>query len=423
MSIAALFRVRDAGVLARLANDPPMLAGRARSLEAAMDIEYSQAHERVNIDLNEAQKVNPKRKRLRGTSPAQLLDATIMIVDDEPSTTEIVRMHLADEGYRNFVTSNDAAKARHLLTRTLPDVVLLDLVMPGVSGFELLTFLRKQRRLAAIPVLVLTSSSDEETKLQVLELGATDFLAKPVDRSELTLRIGNNLMVKLYQDRLRREREKSDHLLCTILPEPVANRLKRGERTIADFFDDATVLFADLVNFTDFASRMDPTRVVDRLNEVFQVFDTLVQERGLEKIKTIGDAYMLAGGLPVPSENHASAVVGAGLEMLERVAELNAVHDDTFSLRIGVHSGPVVAGVIGRSKFNYDLWGDTVNVASRMESQGVAGCVQISDATRQRLDGRFLIESRSPIEVKGKGWMQTHFVREHASVSLPSAER
>lgn len=375
-----------------------------------MDIEYPPTRDASASRLATTPVAVEQKRNLTTSSLSEILNATIMIVDDEPSTTEILKLHLQEQGFRHFVTSNDAGKARGLLTRTQPDVVLLDLVMPGVSGFELLTFLRRQRRLATIPVLVLTSNSDEATKLQVLELGATDFLAKPVDRSELTLRIRNNLMVSLYQDRLRREREKSERLLRNILPHPIAERLKRGERRIADQLADVTVLFADLVNFTDFASRTDAAIVVDRLNEVFQVFDTLVEARGLEKIKTIGDAYMLAGGVPVTTSDHASQVVDAGLEMLQRVDEFNARHEETFSLRIGVHSGPVVAGVIGRSKFNYDLWGDTVNVASRMESTGIAGYIQISDATRQRLDKRFLVEARGTIEVKGKGLMRTHVV-------------
>jgi class 3 adenylate cyclase len=201
--------------------------------------------------------------------------------------------------------------------------------------------------------------------------------------------------------------------LLSILPAPVAERLKRGETDVADYFDETTVLFADLVGFTNFASKNDATTVVQQLNEVFGAFDQIVEARGLEKIKTIGDSYMLAGGLPRPSKDHARRVVDAGLAMLSLTDRMVAQGYAVSELRIGVHSGPVVAGVIGTSKFYYDLWGDTVNVASRMESSGVAGQLQISDATRLAIGDGFRIEARGTIDIKGKGAMDTFFVLGH----------
>ncbi len=355
-------------------------------------------------------KTKPVLRASRATDdlhPSQSLsDATIMMVDDEPSIIEVIQVFLEDAGYSKFVTTSRPIDARHLLVEARPDVVLLDLIMPDLSGFDILALMRSDSALAHTPVIVLTASTDAPAKLRALELGANDFLAKPVDPSELVLRMRNNLAVKAYQDRLRLEQEKSDGLLLSILPAPVAARLKQGERTIADYFDEVTVLFADLVEFTDFASGTDPATLVKRLNEVFQAFDELVEARGLEKIKTIGDAYMLAGGLPIPRPDHAEAVVAAGLDMLAIADRLGGL-----SLRVGVHTGPVVAGVIGQSKFNYDLWGDTVNVASRMESQGIPNCIQLSEATRNALSDGFLVEPRGPVVIKGKGTMMTYVVQ------------
>ena len=348
-------------------------------------------------------------------SPALAVQATvstarIFIVDDDRAVLESLRIHLEDAGYGDVVLSEDSSCAMELLRSAQPDLLLTDLRMPQVTGFDLLEQVRADRELAHLPVVMLTADSDAATRMRALELGVTDFLAKPVDPSELMLRVRNHLVVKSYQDELAASRSESDRLLLNILPESVADRLKRGE-VVADHFDEATVLFADLVNFTDFSSRTDAASVVRHLNEVFRLFDQLVAASGVEKIKTIGDAYMLAGGVPTPRPDHARAVLDVGLAMLSACEGLQAWAQSDFQLRIGVHTGPVLAGVIGSSKFSYDLWGDTVNVASRMESQGVPGRIQISDATRCAVGDRFDLEHRGEVHVKGKGAMRTWFVR------------
>lgn len=334
----------------------------------------------------------------------------VMMLDDESTVIEILKIYLSDAGYEDIIATNDSARAMDLLRVATPDVLITDLMMPAVDGFEILRQVRADPRLSHIPVIVLTASTASSNKLRALELGATDFLAKPVDPSELVLRLRNNLAVKAYQDELQRAHQESDRLLLSILPAPVAERLKRGETDVADYFEAATVLFADLVDFTDFASKTDAATVVQRLNRVFQAFDQIVEARGLEKIKTIGDSYMLAGGLPRPSADHARTVVDAALAMLSITDRMAAQGHADSQLRIGVHTGPLVAGVIGTSKFYYDLWGDTVNVASRMESSGIAGRIQISEATRLAIGDEFKVEARGAIDIKGKGPMETFFV-------------
>ena len=194
----------------------------------------------------------------------------------------------------------------------------------------------------------------------------------------------------------------SERLLLNVLPAPIAERLKAGEATIADAYDDATVLFSDLVGFTPLASSLGPAETVELLDRLFSRFDRLAERHGLEKIKTIGDAYMVVGGVPTPCADHPSRVVAMALDMLDAVAALGREMDRPLAVRIGVHTGPVVAGVIGTTKFVYDLWGDTVNVASRLESQGLAGTVQMSEATWRR-SGGVAAERRGPIDLKGRG--------------------
>ena len=209
---------------------------------------------------------------------------------------------------------------------------------------------------------------------------------------------------------LQAEQEKSERLLLNILPAPIAARLKDSPRIIADGFKGVTVLFADIVEFTPIADRLPPDEVVALLNRVFSAFDLLADHHNLEKIKTIGDAYMVAGGLPIPRPDHAEAVAEMALDMTEEVDRCGREVGLPLAIRVGIDTGPVVAGVIGRRKFIYDLWGDTVNTASRMESHGLAGQIQVTSRAYDRLRGRYELRERGEIDVKGKGPMRTYLL-------------
>lgn len=208
------------------------------------------------------------------------------------------------------------------------------------------------------------------------------------------------------------EHARSERLLLNILPSPIAERLKADERSIADGFAEVTVLFSDIVGFTELSQRMSPAELVQLLNRIFYQFDALSDEHGLEKIKTIGDAYMVAGGLTDGNADHAARVARMGLDMLRIIEEVNRDTGHSLAIRVGINTGSVVAGVIGKNKFIYDLWGDAVNTASRMESSGVKGRVQVSRATYEILKDRFAFEARGLIAVKGKGEMETFFLEE-----------
>jgi PAS domain S-box-containing protein len=215
---------------------------------------------------------------------------------------------------------------------------------------------------------------------------------------------------KLAEESLRAEQEKSERLLLNILPKTIADELKQNQSVKPTQFDEVTILFADIVGFTPLASGMSPTEVVNLLNQIFSTFDQLAEQHNLEKIKTIGDAYMVAGGLPVPRKGHAEAVAEMALDMQGEIAKFQRDNSEPLCIRIGINTGPVVAGVIGIKKFIYDLWGDTVNVASRMESQGVPGRIQVTAATYEYLKDKFLLEEREAILVKGKGKMMTYWL-------------
>ncbi len=210
---------------------------------------------------------------------------------------------------------------------------------------------------------------------------------------------------------VERYRRRADDLLLNILPGPIATRLKEGPRTIADGYSEVTVLFADIVDFTSMSSHSDPVDVVNLLNAIFSEFDKLAQKYGLEKIKTIGDAYMVAAGLPEPRPDHVEVIVAFAIDMLDVVKQYEGFHGEPVRLRVGINTGPVVAGVIGRQKFIYDLWGDAVNVASRMESNGLSNQIQVTEAVRSALHDRYAFEEREPIYIKGKGMMVTYLLQ------------
>ena len=228
--------------------------------------------------------------------------------------------------------------------------------------------------------------------------------------SAVATQLGALIQRKQAEEALRLQQKQTERLLLNILPKPIAERLQKEQKLIADHFDEVSVLFADLVGFTEFSAHKTPTQLVEILNGIFCEFDRLSESHGLEKIKTIGDAYMVVGGLPTARGDHAQAIALLALEMQSALTQFNLKIGESFQLRIGMHSGSVVAGIIGISKFSYDLWGDTVNVASRMESNGMPGKIQVTGATYERLKEQFIFEERGMIEVKGKGKMLTYWL-------------
>jgi class 3 adenylate cyclase len=216
---------------------------------------------------------------------------------------------------------------------------------------------------------------------------------------------------EVAEARLAEEHERSERLLLNVLPEAISARLKEDSHAIADAFSDVTVLFADIVGFTELSAKLDPAALVKMLNEIFSRFDDLAQELGLEKIKTIGDCYMVAAGLPNPRADHAVAAARMAIGMRAALEAHNEASGHALHIRIGLHSGPVVAGVIGKRKFIYDMWGDTVNTASRMESSGIADEIQVTRAVYDKLKAEFELDPRGTIKVKGKGEMETFLLK------------
>lgn len=347
----------------------------------------------------------------------------ILIVDDQRTQSIGLSQLLRQLGYTDLLTASSAEDAyQQLLLHTtnvepvpsIIDILLMDVNMPGINGIEACASIKSNPAWRDIPIIMVTTSEETKDLSDAFQAGAMDYIHKPPIKDELHVRVSSALRLKYETDErkkrehdLKVERERSEKLLLNILPAPIAMRLKDGEKVIADQFDDATVLFVDIANFTPLASNMSPDKLVDMLNSIFSLFDSIVEKHGLEKIKTMGDAYMAVGGLPIPMPGHAATVAHAALEILKEFSKLAY---GSLQLRIGIHTGPVVAGVIGKNKFIYDLWGDTVNIASRMQSHGQAGSIQVSAKTHDHLQDKFDLKPRGEIEIKGKGTMRTYLL-------------
>jgi class 3 adenylate cyclase len=339
---------------------------------------------------------------------------TVLVVDDDPLVGRALIRLLDGRGYAVHFAGG-GAQGLELLAQHPIQVVISDKDMPGMNGLH---FLQRVRELyPRVCRILLTGRPDLSSTIQAINEGEVyRFLEKPWSKESLLstlffafetveLEASNR---KLVED-LAQARRAADELLRNVLPRAIADRLLAGETLIADRHADATVLFSDIVDFTRLSSRLQPGEVIGLLNELFSAFDALADAHGVEKIKTIGDGY-LAVALPLDGRDGCAAIAELALAMQAEVQRVAVARGLELQLRIGLHTGPLVAGVIGKKRFSYDLWGDTVNTASRMESTGVAGRLQVTTETRDRLAADFEFEHRGIIDVKGKGPTETWFV-------------
>jgi adenylate cyclase len=354
--------------------------------------------------------------QMSSAAPETVQSGHILVVDDNASNRDVLARRLKREGHQ-VVTAANGACALELVASQEFDLVLLDLIMPEMNGFEVLRRLKATEHTRDVPVIVISALDELDSVVRCIESGAEDYLTKPFNPVLLRARVNASLEKKRLRDRekkfihdLEQERQRSESLLLNILPQVVVERMREGETVIADRVMDATILFCDLVGFTALSQQLSADRVIEFLSRIFSAFDRLAVEHGVEKIKTIGDAYMVAAGIPKPQADHALRIVTLAPRMLKAVDAIAAETGLNLQTRIGIHTGPIVAGVIGTHKFVYDVWGDTVNTASRMESHSLPGRIQISAAVRAALGDRYSYEPRGMIDIKGKGMMETYFL-------------
>jgi adenylate cyclase len=363
---------------------------------------------------------------------ADILAASILVVDDQEANVLLLERMLRGAGYTSIASAMHPHRVCELHRQNRYSLILLDLQMPGLDGFQVMEGLKEIETEGYLPVLVITAQPDH--KLRALKAGARDFISKPFDLAEVLMRVHNLLEVRLLHletrklyHRVAAEQKVSERLLLNVLPHAIAERLKaRPDVTangfpeiIADSFPEATILFAGLHDFSRLTERMAAADVVKLLNEIYSGFDALVQKLGLEKIKIMGESYMVAAGVPVPRPDHAEAIAEAALALQQEIVRHDAPNEDTFSLRIGINTGPVVAGVIGKTKFSYDVWGETVNTAWHMETYGAPGHIQVNETTHARLRDKYLFEDRGEFFVKDKGELKTYFLKGRKPIRFP----
>ena len=351
-------------------------------------------------------------------APARAVPLTgrLLLVDDSAESRDLLQELLTAMGHETTVAAGGEEALRKVGSEPF-DLIMLDIMMPGMDGYEVLYRLKQDPVMRHVPVLVLSGYTEMDSVVRCVQMGAEDYLTKPFNTVLLQARIGACLEKKRLRDhememfrQLTAEKEHADRLLLNILPRAIADRLRAGEQVIVDSFPEVTVLFADIVGFSQLAGRLTANELVRNLNDVFSRFDSLAAKFGLEKIKTIGDAYMAVCGLPERCANHAEQAAEMALAMMAEIVSFNAAADCSLSIRVGLNSGPVVAGVIGKHKFSYDLWGETVNLASRMESHSHPGAIQVSAETERLLRDRYLFVTRGRIVVKGQGELMTYLL-------------
>ncbi len=346
----------------------------------------------------------------------ELLDMDILVVDDLEDNLDLILALLEEDEYNSLITAQNGQEALDILaSEQNVDLVLLDINMPVLNGYQVLEHIKSTEQLRAIPVIMVSALDEMDSVIRCIENGAEDYITKPVDETLLRARVHASLERKYLRNKERElfqqleiEKQKSESVLYRVLPESVAERLKKDEENIAETMDEVTIVFSDIVGFTRFSSNISPDELVKILNEIFQSFDQLVTEMNLEKVKTIGDAYMVVGGLPPHKDNHAERCMQFAISTLNEIDKFNKSHNLDLKLRLGMSTGPVVAGVIGHTRFTYDLWGDTVNLASRMETLCIPGMVQVVETTFNKLHDKYPFAPRGEIEVKGKGLMKTY---------------
>jgi len=348
----------------------------------------------------------------------------VLVVDDSRTLRRLLIRELNNVGITNITEAGDGNEALEKVRAESFDLMLLDMEMPELDGLGVLNIVKSDPALSYLPVIVVSGAEQFEKTVECIQIGAEDYLPKPFDPVLLRARVFSSLEKKRLRDLdrehialLQHEKEllnieqmKTEKLMLNILPKPIAENLKKGEKNISGSYPEVTILFSDLVGFTKMSSTKSPADLVKLLNDLFTRFDKRAEELGLEKIKTIGDAYMAVGGLPIPRSDHAIIAADMALGMYQDLTEFNQANGGDLQMRIGLNSGPVVAGVIGFTKFSYDLWGNTVNTASRMESTSAIGRVQITPATAEALTGHFILEERELIECKGLGPILTSFL-------------
>src|SRR6056297_187701 len=397
--------------LLAILNEARRLAGQ---IDTAVDtVDENARHEVPETEEKLAADLERSLSSVRSDAPS--LKGHILVIDDEAANREILSRYLERRGHTARAVGS-AAETFQAFAEEKFDLVLLDILMPDINGIEVLIRSKSDSTLRELPVVMVSGLKETGAIARCIASGAEDYLPKPIDPVLLHARVDACLeraewraREKAFTEEIQYERDRADALLHAMLPAPVIHRLNNGETKIADRFANATIVFADIVGFTPLVARLDAGDLVEQLSHLFITFDDLVTQHGIEKIKTIGDAYMAASGIPAEREDHAQAAIEFARDLIRATTKTTGSKLE-MKVRVGINSGPVIAGLIGRKRSIYDVWGETVNLASRMESSGMADRIQISEATKHALGGYLKTAHARQHEVKGIGKITSYFI-------------
>ena len=332
--------------------------------------------------------------------------ASLLVVEDNDFYRDLFIRHLKNEGYQDIAVAVDGQQALDLIQSRPFDVILLDIEMPIMNGYQVLKLLKSDNATRNIPVIVLSAHEELENVVKCIELGAEDYLPKPFNPTILRARLNACINKKRFSDKekvylqeIEEEKKKVDHLLNITLPSAAARELKEKGFVEPRRFENVAVLFCDVIQFTDYCNKASPEQVVEDVTDLIECFEEITSRHDMEKIKTIGDEYMATAGLLLENNDPLISAINCGLEMSSAAPKLKS----QWQVKVGVAIGPVVAGILGRQKFQFDLWGDTVNLASRMTSLGHPEVVTVTKDTWEMISGQFHGNSMGIFDVKGKG--------------------
>jgi adenylate cyclase len=333
----------------------------------------------------------------------------VLVVDDIEENLKVLSETLLQAGFHPL-QAKSGERALQVAAKARPDLILLDIKMPGMDGFETIAALKADPATRDIPVIFISALNQIEDKVEGFRSGAVDYVSKPFQKEEVVARVGTHLRLRQALRSVEAEREKSDALLDALLPPAVAAELKESGAYEPRSFKDVSVLFADLMDFTTQSAALEPKVLINELNDMVGAFDAIMRRNSCERIKTIGDAYFAASGIPDPNPDHALCLVRAAIEMRDWLAGRNLESPIRWQMRIGIHSGDAVAGIVGLRRYIYDVFGDTVNIASRMEAASGPMAINVSETTWRLLGGRARGESRGSLPVKGTAPMEMHWI-------------
>jgi len=348
--------------------------------------------------------------------------AAILVVDDAPINRRLLQSLLVKQGHTVSLAQH-GKEALAVLRESRPDLILLDILMPEMDGLELCRVLKAQESTRDIPIIFISSLDHTTDKITGFEAGGVDYITKPFHPAEVLARVSTHLKLCRLQRQLEEknrqlglEKQKSEALLLNVLPARVARELMATGACTPQSFPEVTVCFVDIVQFTMTAAALDPETLIGELNTLFTAFDQIVEANHCERMKTIGDAYLFVAGLPEPSERNVHNAASAALELIDYLRQRNRNSAQQWQVRIGLHCGPVVGGIVGSKKYLYDIFGDTVNIAARLEGLSEPMRINVSAEVRQLLQGEFAFSCPLEVEMKGKGLQSTCFLEARLTV-------